>query len=500
MIHLNKKFRHYMMKNRAYFITLTSLVCAVVILSGTFLLTRGATPHISELAFTEQSILGKQAGSVIPASCESEPFMVANGDGNFTDCATITCSDGTVIIPAMEQACWTGPVLKVGDINAKNVAFGKPIRAIASAPTSLWRNFSETFVRIAKAAGHGPYANLPMELSSMVTNSGGATSVTFTNTFYVDIHNDNNALQPGVTTGWDVEDSITMNGLGAGASELASVTIRGNKGDDGAMGLPMGTHAIVFCSDVNTQVSDPAQPLSARCSDKIVQDRLDNAPCYGQGCTGTGTGVGTCNYPSSSQPTVNIPAQCCSTTPGVCPALPVVTSFSANPSTIDTDQTTKLFWSSTGATSCTAGSAPSCNQANGFNANCATVNSTGADSIALTVDPSAFSITCIGPGGSSFPKTTSVKVLFPSATISANPTRLASGGKTTIKWEGTSVKSCLVSGTNGFSGNGLLNPTLAPQSTIVGQTIFTITCLTNDPAKPKTASVTVNVVPVYQEF
>ncbi len=36
-----------------------------------FLITRGGTPHTSELAYIEHSVLGKSSGSVIPASCDS---------------------------------------------------------------------------------------------------------------------------------------------------------------------------------------------------------------------------------------------------------------------------------------------------------------------------------------------------------------------------------------------------------------------------------------------
>ena len=50
------------------FIALSTIGLFVV-----FFLTRGAMPHTSELAFTEHSILGRNAGSVIPASCNSSP-------------------------------------------------------------------------------------------------------------------------------------------------------------------------------------------------------------------------------------------------------------------------------------------------------------------------------------------------------------------------------------------------------------------------------------------
>lgn len=65
---------------------------------------------MSELAFIEHSILGVNAGSVIPASCESSPWLVANGDGNYTGCATQVCWNGSTITPAMGQTCPVEPL------------------------------------------------------------------------------------------------------------------------------------------------------------------------------------------------------------------------------------------------------------------------------------------------------------------------------------------------------------------------------------------------------
>jgi hypothetical protein len=58
-----------------------------------FFITRGINPETSELAFIENSILGKSAGSVVPASCESAPWITANGDGNVTGCVAAVPGD-----------------------------------------------------------------------------------------------------------------------------------------------------------------------------------------------------------------------------------------------------------------------------------------------------------------------------------------------------------------------------------------------------------------------
>lgn len=110
MTHTHKKIIHRLKKNKLHFITSTALISTVLLVSGIFFTTRGNSPHTSELAFTEHSTLGTNAGSVIPASCESNPW-VANGDGNYSGCATQTCWDGSVITPAAGQGCPAYPPL-----------------------------------------------------------------------------------------------------------------------------------------------------------------------------------------------------------------------------------------------------------------------------------------------------------------------------------------------------------------------------------------------------
>ena len=60
--------------------------------------------HDAELRFTEKSSDKNIIGSIMPASCESNP-NVANGDGNYTGCATALCWDNSSITPAAGQSC-----------------------------------------------------------------------------------------------------------------------------------------------------------------------------------------------------------------------------------------------------------------------------------------------------------------------------------------------------------------------------------------------------------
>lgn len=89
-------------------------MCAALILSGAFFLTRGNTPYTSELAFTEQSILGKHAGSVIPASCESG---IDHG-------ATQTCWNGSVISSCSSCPAYPPVPTVSGSISPTYVSYG----------------------------------------------------------------------------------------------------------------------------------------------------------------------------------------------------------------------------------------------------------------------------------------------------------------------------------------------------------------------------------------
>lgn len=52
-------------------VSLLSFAFAFIFLVSLFLITRGITPHTSELSYIEHSVLGQSSGSVIPASCDS---------------------------------------------------------------------------------------------------------------------------------------------------------------------------------------------------------------------------------------------------------------------------------------------------------------------------------------------------------------------------------------------------------------------------------------------
>jgi hypothetical protein len=124
------------------------------------------------------------------------------------------------------------------------------------------------------------------------------------------------------------------------------------------------------------------------------------------------------------------------TVQGTSPA-PTLT-LSANPTSVASGGSTQLHWSTTNATSCTAsgswsGSRPLAS--NGWTIGGITSNRT-------------FTLNCSGAGGS-VQRSVIVTVQSgsaPTLTFSANPTSVASGGSTQLRWSSTHATSCTASG------------------------------------------------------
>ena len=161
----------------------------------------------------------------------------------------------------------------------------------------------------------------------------------------------------------------------------------------------------------------------------------------------------------------------------------VTATLSANPTVIDTGQSSTISWNSANAIFC-AGT--------GFTAG----GSSGSVSTGVIDNPGAYNyqVTCSGEGGNSTPAFATLDVRAPNATISANPTRVSVGGSSTVTWSASQVNSCVVSGP-GLSSTSLSG---SQSVTINTQSTFRITCQTN--GTPITSSFTANVVPRYQEF
>jgi hypothetical protein len=70
---------HFTSTHKSFYrLLILGAIILFVALSAIFFITRGSVPHTSELAFIEHSRAGESAGSVIPASCNSDPHFAGD--------------------------------------------------------------------------------------------------------------------------------------------------------------------------------------------------------------------------------------------------------------------------------------------------------------------------------------------------------------------------------------------------------------------------------------
>jgi hypothetical protein len=142
---------------------------------------------------------------------------------------------------------------------------------------------------------------------------------------------------------------------------------------------------------------------------------------------------------------------------------PAVT-FSANPASVSTGETSTLTWSTTNASSCTASGGWSGSKGVSGNENTS----------ALTQN-TTFTLRCTGDGGSTSRDVT-VSVTAPpapSVTLSANPLSVPPAGTSTLTWSTTNANSCTASG--GWSGSKATSGTEDTPG-LAQDTTFTLSC------------------------
>ena len=137
---------------------------------------------------------------------------------------------------------------------------------------------------------------------------------------------------------------------------------------------------------------------------------------------------------------------------------PATASLSASPTSIAYGAASTITWSSTNATSCTAGGA--------WSGAKATSGSVGTG--ALTASQT-YTLYCTGAGGNSATQSVTVAVgaaPAPTLTFSASPTTVANGGSSTGTWSSTNATSCTASGswsgTQALSGSASTGPLPGP--------------------------------------
>lgn len=140
---------------------------------------------------------------------------------------------------------------------------------------------------------------------------------------------------------------------------------------------------------------------------------------------------------------------------------PTVT-FSANPSTINAGQSSRLTWSSTNATGCTA--------SGGWSG----ARTTSGSQDVTPANTTTYTLTCIGPGGNASASTT--VTVTPSGgvtlTFTADPSFINAGQSSTLSWASTGITGCVAS--DGWTGAKAASGSeqVLPGAT----TTYTLTC------------------------
>ena len=260
---------------------------------------------------------------------------------------------------------------------------------------------------------------------------------------------------------------LTCTGVGGSATQSATVSVTS----------PAPPPTISFSASPSTVVSGSSSTLSwsatnaTSCtasggwsgSEAISGSQSTGAlkanTTYTLTCTGAGGSAA-----QSATVTVTSPA-------------PTVT-LSASPSTVTSGSASTLSWSSTNATACSA--------SGGWTGSEPTSGSQSTGSLTATT---AYTLTCSGSGGSAAQSATvTVAAPAPTASLSANPTSVASGGSSTLSWSSTNASSCTASGawsgtkaTSGSSSTGGITSTSS----------YTLTCSGAGGSAVSNATVTV---------
>ena len=185
------------------------------------------------------------------------------------------------------------------------------------------------------------------------------------------------------------------------------------------------------------------------------------------------------------------------------PVAASIQSFAVTPGSVTAGQSASLAWTSSAATSCTAGGGTGSDGWSGAKGTSSTGTSTGPLSTAGTV---TYTLTCTGAGGSSAPSSTSVTVhavvpVQPTVTLLANggsSTTVLTGSTVTFSWSSSNATSCSASGgsasdwsgTKGTSSGGVL---VGPVSATPGIYAYTLTC--SGPGGSGSSTVQLTVMP-----
>ncbi|MDO8593794.1 MAG: hypothetical protein Q7R59_02770 [bacterium] len=255
-----------------------------------------------------------------------------------------------------------------------------------------------------------------------------------------------------------------------------------------AVTIPGGNAYGASCVSAGNSCGQTQSNGTWQCNGSCSSTPPANPSGYGNACISAPNACGQ----TQANGTIQCNGSCSSTPPSNSGCAPLAT-LSANPSTIDSGQSSTLTWGSSYATSCTA--------AGSFNTGGTT---SGSASIGALSSTQNYQTSCSGPGGSVSSNIATVTVLVPTVSITATPDRVNSGDTSTVSWDATHINSCTIT-RNGVTWQTL---TAGPSHSLSGsapdtlttQMTYTMTCANNASVTAVTSTQMVNINPGFEEF
>lgn len=315
--------------------------------------------------------------------------------------------------------------------------------------------------------------------STLSWSTSNATSVTIDNGIGSVATSGSQSVSPTATTTY----TLTATGPGGSATATATVSI-GSTGGGGSCSPSSAVPSINICTPANgSTVASPvhiqAVPNSAH-GVAAIAVYVDNQLAYKQNVQTLDTSLSMSNgshyvvvqFWDNSGTVTKASENITVSATGGAPTI----SLSANPTTINSGQSSTLTWTSTNATTVTIDNGVGTVQPNG----------------SVNVSPTAtttYTATATGTNGATVTATATVTVGAagtPTVTITANPTSINSGQSSTLTWSSTNATSVSIDngiGAVSTSGTKSVSPTVT--------TTYTITATGAGGSATATATVTV---------
>ncbi len=159
-------------------------------------------------------------------------------------------------------------------------------------------------------------------------------------------------------------------------------------------------------------------------------------------------------------------------------------NLTASPTSVALNGSSTLSWTTTNASSCTA--------SGGIAGWPGTKSTSGSQSVSPIGAATTFTLACTGTGGTTSRNVSIAIVSPPSVTLSANPTTVASGARTTLTWSSSGASTCSASG--GWSGAKTTSGT-EQSAALSANATFTLDCTGTGGTTRQSVPVTVSAAP-----